>query len=250
MSNVRPHKTRTTMTQLLFQCFAVAVFLSACASSQPPPRTDLSPDQAMARFQAAACCHSLAQVVSASLQPEILIPAAGGTTLLNSPAGKGFYGAFSIPEDGQIYYFRVESLVLRSSEWASNVATPLVLILNRDFTISRASNFSMLTYHPENKFYGERESLYMFIKVDHKERPEEKYVVVTTFEKLLGRDIEFTSTIGGGVTVIPLGNTVAVAPANVRVQKATLRVSPVGQIRLLYLASKWNQPASDRSVPF
>ena len=238
------------MIRTICHCLGILVFLGGCASSQPPPRTDLSPDQAVTKFQAAVCCHSLAQVVSTPLQPEIAIPSAEVATLLNSPAGKGFYGAFSLPEDNLTYYFRVESLVLRSNGWNGHVNAPLVLILNRDFSISRASTFPMLTYHPENKFYGERESLYMFIKVDHEQRPQEKYVVVTSFEKLNGRDIEFTSVIGGGATVIPIGNTVAVSPAAVRLKNATLRISPMGQVRLIYLASKLNQPASDRSVPF
>ena len=238
------------MNKLVLHCVATTLLLGACASKQPMARTDFTSDQAMTQFRSADCCQSLSQIVATPLEAEISIPPASNRSLLNSPAGKGFYGAFALPDDDKTYYFRVESLVLRSAESSGHVVAPFVLILNQDFSISRASSPSMLTYHPENKFYGERESLYLFVKVDRKLRPTEKYVVVTTFEQLVGRDLDFTAVSGGGVMVMPLGKAIAVAPAPTIQRSATLRSSPIGQTRLIYLASKWDQPAYERSIRF
>lgn len=204
----------------------------------------------MVRFQAAKCCLSLAEIAPSPLEAERWLPSTDEQPLLASPAGKGFYTSFVLPDDDKTYYFRVESFVSRTDEASAQVVVPLVLILNKDFSVSRASSPSTLSYLPEKRIYGERESLYLFAKIDRKATPKEKYIVVTTFERLLGQELNLAAISGGDVMLIPIGKTVAASRTPITRQGVTLRSLPVGEVRLRYLPSMWEQPASDRSIRF
>lgn len=242
---------RINTVRARFHFIAASCLLAACATT---PSTDgkmrITPEEAAARFQAAKCCLSLAQIAPSPLEAERWLPSTDGQPLLASPAGKGFYAAFVLPDDDKTYHFRVESFVSRAGDTAAQVVVPLVLILNADFSISRASSQSMLSYLPENRFYSERESLYLFARVDRKLKPSEKYIVVTTFERLLGQELTFTAISGGDIMVIPLGKTVATSQSPIAQRGVALRSLPIGEVRLRYLASKWDQPAYERSIKF
>ena len=233
--------------------FVAVVAVSGCQTTGPFQSQAKAVPATLEMFQSQACCVPLSELVAGPVMPvsesrDVWLGLNGKR--LRSPVGTGYYTALKLPDPEEEYYFRVESFST-SVSGVRQIAIPIVLVLHEDLSVSRVSGPDALDYTPEDKIkiVAEREQLTLFVKVDRKRNPQERYVVVTTPERTYGSAISFSRTTGGGVSVIPLGSTIAVTPNTVRSQGSTLVSSPEGEIRISNRSSFMTKPF-DRFIRF
>lgn len=233
--------------------FVVSLACTSCAAPPTVPINAVSVGISMNTFQNTPCCiplHSItADPIKGISEPQDVW---FGTNKqrINTPLGASYYYAIRLPDQLETFHFGVESFAY-SAEGTRQIAVPIVQVLNEDFTISRWSTIEMLEYwraHPQG-LWGERERLSLFVRVDRKTNPRERYVLITTPERTHGRLVSFTKTMGGGISVIPLGATTAIVPNPVQQIRQELVSSPEGEIRILNRSSAMTKPF-DRFVYF
>lgn len=199
------------------------------AACETPPSTvldDSSYRHAEALFRTAPCCAVPENMIRSPLQAEWDFLLSESGSLLMSSVGKGYYKAVELPEDRKTYYFQIDSFATGEGT-DKQMAVPIVLVLNDDFSVSRASHPDMLDYRAPSRFWRVRESYQLFVRVDRASRPRERYVVLTTAEKLIGRRFKFRARSGPDTVV-----------------EAAFVSSPDGQIRMEYLNAPWKWPAA------
>lgn len=234
---------------------AIVVPLACTSCAAPPtvPINAVSVSVLMDTFRDVPCCIPL-QSISAdpikgiSESQDVWL----GTNKqrIDTPSGTSYYYAIRLPDQFETFHFGVESFAY-SAQGTRQIALPIVQVLNEDFTISRRSTVEMLEYwraHPQG-LWGERERLSLFVRVDRKTNPKERYVLITTQESTHGRLVSFTKTTGGGMSVIPLGATTAFVRNPVQQIRQELVSSPEGEIRILNRSSTMTKPF-DRYIFF
>jgi hypothetical protein len=246
-----------TSTPRRLLSLALTLFISlintACQSPQIVKGEARTVEAAKASLLNVDCCRVLSQISSlpsggVGAEHDILLSAS--KERLRSPVGTGYYAAIQVPDALEQYHFEVQTFSSPTSNGRA-IPIPIVLVLNDDFSLSRYSTVSMAAYrraHPLG-LWGERERLVIFVRVDRLRNPKERYIVITTPENTYGNSVSFSSEIGGGVSVVPLGSTIAVYSSSAEKIGATLISSPEGELRITNRSSLISKPF-DRFVLF
>jgi hypothetical protein len=163
-------------------------------------------------------------------------------------------------DDEEYYYYAIEipnikgevkyklSSFFSGKEETKNIALPIVWVLDHQFNVTRKSEIGMIEYRPWSIW--NQEEFYLYLRTDRGRFPSEKYLLITSDSKSIGKRLVFkqnSKTIY--MPVMAGNNVVGFAPQAEGGEKFSFNSNQIGKFHLELITNPMSKPF-DRFIYF